>query len=329
MRRTWIIALLLAATTAGAQKAGYHVVKRIEIGGEGGWDYLLADHDAHRLYLSRGTHVMVLDTDRDSVIADIPNTPGVHGVALAHALGKGFTSNGRDSTVSVFDLATLRVTARVNVGARNPDAIFYDSTTERVFTFNGGSANATAIDARSGAVVGMVPLGGKPEAAVSDGRRILVNIEDKAEIVAFDPRTLGVLARWSIAPCEDPTGLALDRESARLFAVCGNRLMMVVDAASGRVVTTVPIGAGSDGAAFDPATHLAFSTNGGDGTVTVVRQDGRDRPDGARGAHHLARPCLTPRVHGDGAVRRGARAARGESPAAPTDAAGVLHGHRA
>ena len=266
----------LVAPPARSQDVSYHVVRRIPLAGEGGWDYLTVDTAAHRLYVSRGTHVAVIDLDRDSVVGDIPNTLGVHGIAFAREVGRGFTSNGRDSTVTIFDLKTLAPVASVKVTGRNPDAIVYDPVSKRVFTFNGGSANATALDARTGAVVGTIDLGGRPEFAVSDGRgRMYVNIEDKSEIVAFDPRTLAVQGRWSLAPCEEPSGLAIDRRGRRLFSVCSNGLMAVVDADRGRVLVSLPIGSGVDGAAFDPATALAFSSNG-EGTLTVVHEQSPD-----------------------------------------------------
>jgi DNA-binding beta-propeller fold protein YncE len=279
------------------------VARRVTIGGEGGWDYLVVDTVAHRLYLSRGSHVQVLDTDRDSIVGDIPNTPGVHGVAIARDLGRGFTSNGRDSTVTVFDLKTLAPLSTVKVTGRNPDAILYEPATRRVFTFNGGSADATALDAATGTVVGTIPLGGKPEFAVAQGDgRVFVNIEDRSEIVAFDARTLAVQARWPLAPCEEPTGLAIDRAHGRIFAGCSNERMAVVDTKSGRVVATPPIGAGVDGTAFDPATQLAFASNG-EGTLTVVHEDAPDRytvvgtVPTQRGARTLALDERTHRVY--------------------------------
>ncbi|MEJ7811428.1 MAG: YncE family protein [Gemmatimonadaceae bacterium] len=266
-----------AAKKAQKQSAQYHVAKQIAAGGEGGWDYLAVDTAAHRVYVSHATHVVVLDADRDSVVGDIPNTPGVHGIALAPALGRGWTSNGRDSSVTVFDLKTLATKSTIKVTGRNPDAILYEPVTRRVFTFNGGSASATAIDAATDSVLGTIPLGGKPEFARADGEgSVFVNIEDTGELVKFDARTLAVRARWPLAPCEEPTGLAFDRAHARLFAVCSNKLMAVVDTRTGRLVKTLPIGEGSDGAAFDPATQLAFSSNG-EGTLTVVHEDAPDR----------------------------------------------------
>jgi DNA-binding beta-propeller fold protein YncE len=289
-----------AALAQGKSGAGYHVLKKIGTGAEGGWDYLVVDTAGNRLFVSRGTHVQVIDLRRDSLIADIPNTSGVHGIALVHKLGKGFTSNGRDSTVTIFDLKTLIEIARVKLPARNPDAIIYDEPSNRVITFNGGSADATAIDPATGAVIGNVALGGKPEAAVSDGTgRVFVNIEDKSELVAFDARRLAVERRWSLAPCEEPTGLALDREHHRLFVGCSNKLMAVVNSQTGKLVTTLPIGGGVDGTAFDAATQLAFSSNG-EGTLTVVHEDSPQKfkvigniPT-QRGARTLA---LDPRTH--------------------------------
>jgi DNA-binding beta-propeller fold protein YncE len=281
----------------------YHVVGRIPLAGEGGWDYLTVDAAARRLYVSRSTHVAVIDLDRDSVVGDIANTAGVHGIALAPDLGRGFTSNGRDSTVTIFDLTSLATLSTVTVTGRNPDAIAYDPASRRVFTFNGGGANATALDARAGTVLGTIALGGKPEFAVSDGRgRMYVNIEDKSEVVSFDTRTLAVQAHWPLAPCEDPTGLAIDRVHRRLFSVCGNRLMAILDADAGRVLATLPIGGGVDGAAFDSTAQLAFSSNG-EGTLTVVREDSPtsfrvvETDSTQRGARTIALDAITHRLY--------------------------------
>lgn len=262
---------------APAQAAPYRVVHRTVTGGDGGWDYLAVEASGQRVFISRGTQVMVVDLRGDSLAGTIPSTPGVHGIALAPELGKGFTSNGRDSSVTVFDLRTLRATGSLKVTGRNPDAILYDPSTRRVFTFNGGSGSATAIDAARGTVAGTVALAGKPEAAVLDGAgHVWVNIEDRSEIEEFDARTLRSLGHWALAGCEEPSGLAIDRAHGRLFSVCSNRTMAVTSMATHRVVATVPIGDGADGAAFDPSTGTVFSSNG-DGTMTVVRQDGPDR----------------------------------------------------
>ena len=256
--------------------SGYHVAKKVVLGGDGGWDYLTADSEGRRVYLSRGTHVMVVDADTGAIVGDIPNTNGVHGIAIAAGLGKGFTSNGRDGTVTIFDLKSLKVIGSAQAG-KNPDAIIFDPTSQRVFAFNGSSKDATAIDARTGAVAGTIPLGGKPEFAVADEKgHVFVNIEDKSEIIQFDSVKLTVENHWPIAPGEEPSGLAMDRKHRRLFSVCSNKLMVVVNADNGKVVTTVPIGSGTDAAGFDPGTGMAFSSNG-EGTLTVVHEDSPDK----------------------------------------------------
>lgn len=264
------LALLLCTTAFTAPN--YHLLKKIAVGGEGGWDYLTVDSAAHRLYISRSTRVIVVDLTKDAVVGEIANTPGVHGVALAPKLHRGFTSNGGDDSVTVFDPATLKEVARVKVGSR-PDAIIFEPASNRVFTFNAGSQDATAIDAATLKVVGAIPLGGKPEFPAVDGKgQLFVNVEDKSEIAACDARALTVKHCWPLAPGEEPTGLALDVQHHRLFSVCGNEKMVVMDAGSGHVVTTLAIGKGADAAAYDPKTGLAFSSNGGDGTLTVVRE---------------------------------------------------------
>jgi YVTN family beta-propeller protein len=268
--------VLSGAKSISGGPSGYHLTKKTVLGGEGGWDYLTVDSKARRVYISHATHVMVVDADTSKVVGDIPNTNGVHGIAIVTDADKGFTSNGRDNAVTVFDLKTLKVLASVPVG-RNPDAIIYDPTSKRVFAFNGASHDTTAIDAETNAVVGTIALGGKPEFAVSDEKgHVYVNIEDKNEIVQFDPIKLAVENHWSIAPGEEPSGLAIDRKHRRLFSVCGNKLMAVVNADNGKVVTTLPIGNGTDAAAFDPETGFAFSSNG-EGTLTVVHEDSPDK----------------------------------------------------
>ena len=256
--------------------AGYHLAKKTVLGGEGGWDYLYCDSAARRVYISRSTHVMVVDADSYAVVGDIPNTPGVHGIAVVPDLNKGFISNGRDNSVTIFDLKTLKETDRVAVG-KNPDAIMYDPASKRVFTFNGASQDTTAIDAITGKVAGTIVLGGKPEFAVTDDKgHVYVNIEDKSEVVQLDPVKLAVNARWSLAPGEEPSGLAIDRKHHRLFSVCSNKLMVVLNADNGHVVTTLPTGSGTDAAAFDPEAGFAFSSNG-EGTLTVVHEDSPDK----------------------------------------------------
>jgi YVTN family beta-propeller protein len=268
--------VLSNVTTKFGGPSGYHVTKRTVLGGEGGWDYLTVDSKARRIYISHATHVVVVDADTNAVVGDILNTNGVHGIAIVPDAGKGFTSNGRDNAVTVFDLKTLKPLANVPVG-RNPDAIIYDPFSKRVFAFNGASHDATAIDVKTNSVVGTIPLGGKPEFAVSDEKGSLyVNIEDKNEIPRLDPIKLTVENHWSIAPGEEPSGLAIDRKHRRLFSVCGNKLMAIVNADNGKVIATLPIGDGTDAAAFDPETGFAFSSNG-EGTLTVVHEDSPDK----------------------------------------------------
>jgi DNA-binding beta-propeller fold protein YncE len=256
--------------------SGYHLLKKIEVGGEGGWDYLFADSDAHRLYVSHATKVVVIDTDKDIVIGEIPNTNGVHGIAVAEDLGRGFISDGRDDAVTIFDLKTLKTLDTVKVG-KNPDAIIYDPASKRVFTFNGRSADATAIDAETGKIAGTIALGGKPEFATSDGKgNVFVNIEDKSEVIELDAQKLTVKAHWPIAPGEEASGMAIDHKNHRLFIVCSNKKMIVMNAESGKVVADLPTGDGTDAAGFDPETKMAFSSNG-EGTLTVIREDSKDK----------------------------------------------------
>jgi DNA-binding beta-propeller fold protein YncE len=267
---------LVFAAGAPVSAQEYKVVKKAALGGDGGWDYLKVDAEARRLYISRATRVVVVDADTLAAIGEIPDTPGVHGIALAKDLGRGFVSNGRDDTVSIFELGTLKALGRVKTGT-NPDAILYDALTHRVFAFNGRSGDVTVIDAKAGTVAGTIPIGGKLEFGVTDGAgRVFVNVEDKNEIVALDARQMKVAAHWPLTACEEPTGLAIDVAHRRLFAACGNQHMAVVDADQGRPVATLPIGEGSDGAGFDAERQLAFSSNG-DGTLTVVHESSPER----------------------------------------------------
>lgn len=263
---------ILLVTCAFAADPGYHVIKTYKLGGEGGWDYLTMDSSSRRLYISRATHVIVIDADSGKPVGDIPDTPGVHGIALAPELGRGFVSNGREGTVTIFDIATLKPITKVKVGD-NPDAILYDPSTKRVFTFNGKSHDSTAIDAAKGTVLSTVKLEGKPEFAVSDGKgEIFVNLEDKSQLDAIDPNKLEVKSRWPLAPCQEPSGLAMDRKNRRLFVGCDNKMMAVVDADSGKVLATPAIGGGVDATAFDEGTGLAFASCG-EGVLTVVREE--------------------------------------------------------
>lgn len=269
-------AVLMATITMALAEQPYHLVSSIAVPGTGGWDYLVADAENRRLYVSHATAVEVIDLDSEKKVGQIPGTNGVHGIAIAKDLGRGFVSAGRDNDVVIFDLKTLAVIGTAKTGI-NPDGILYEPTTQRVFAFNGGSHNATVIDAKEGSVVGTIDVGGKPEFPVTDGKgRVFVNIEDKNEILSIDPKGMTVKARWSIAPAESPSGLAIDTENHRLFAVCDGKKMPVLNYDSGRVVATVNIGDGPDAVAYDAALHTAFSSNG-DGTVTIVDIDAKNK----------------------------------------------------
>ena len=264
----------IAATARAAEPARFHVARRIPLGGEGGWDCAAVDPASHRLFVTHGTKVEVVDLATGKAVGSIPDTPGAHGVAFAP--GRGFTSDGRDSTVTVFDRSTLAVLARIHLPARNPDAIEYDPVARRVFAFNGGSGSATAIDADRDSIVGTAVLDGRPEFAVADGNgRMYVNLEDSSAVLSFDTRTLKPLSRWPLAPGTEPSGLAMDRKHRRLFAGCSNQKLVVLDADNGRVVAVLPIGLQVDGVAFDEARQLVFSSNG-EGTLTVIHEDAPD-----------------------------------------------------
>ncbi len=271
MKKIILFCCLVFSVNAYAADSGYHVFKKLTVGGEGGWDCLTVDGPARRLYISRGTHVMVIDLDTDKLVGDIPNTPGVHGIAVAPEFNRGFTSNGKDNTATIFDLKTLKVLGQVKTGG-NPDIILYDPASKRVFTFNGRSHDATVIDAVTGKVVQTIALGGKPEFADADGKgKVYVNIEDTNEVVELDSMNAREVRRFSLKPCEEPSGLALDAVRGRVFSGCHNKMMTVLNIKTGKVIATVPIGENVDGNAFDAATGLAFSSNG-DGTLTVVRE---------------------------------------------------------
>jgi DNA-binding beta-propeller fold protein YncE len=265
----------LRAQPQSTSPSGYRLVKTIPLPGDGFWDYVGLDSDARRIYVSHGTKVLVLDADSFAVLGEIPDTQGVHGIAVAQEFGRGFTSNGRAGTSTIFDLKTLKTLATVNTG-KNPDAIAYDDVSKRVFTFNGASKDATAFGASDGTVAGTIPLGGKPEFAAVDGKgKVYVNIEDTSELVEIDTKTLKLLHRWPLAPCESPSGLAMDKKNRRLFAGCENKMMAVVNADTGKVIATPAIGQGVDATAYDPGTGFALSSNG-EGTLTVIKQGGPD-----------------------------------------------------
>jgi YVTN family beta-propeller protein len=271
-----VLSLSCTMLAAPAPSGGYSIIKKISIPGTGSWDYLAVDEAARRLYVSHGTQVEVLDIDALTVVGSIPNTAGVHGIAIAPENGRGFTSNGQASTVTIFDLKTLKPIADVPTG-KKPDAIIYDPATSRVFAFNGASNSATAIDAATGKVAGTVDLGGGPEYAAADGKGFVFNnLEDESLLLKINARELKVEQRWPVAPCSSPSSMAMDRANRRLFLGCRSKVMAVVDADSGKVVTTLPIGDHVDATAFDPQTKLIFNSNG-EGTITVIHQDSPDQ----------------------------------------------------
>ncbi|HEY5087420.1 MAG TPA: hypothetical protein VII66_08700 [Gemmatimonadaceae bacterium] len=273
-----ICSALFAVPQLGAQSPGYHVVNTLAVGGDGFWDYLTADGQSGRLYVSRGTHVNVIDMASGKVVGDIANTAGVHGIAIASEFNRGFTSDGGDTTATIFDLKTLQTIAKVPVTGAGPDAILYDPFSKRAFTMNHRGGSATAIDAASGKVVGTADIGGILETGQSDNAgMVYVNVESKSEIAAFDARTMQVKAHWPLTGCQGPSGLAIDRKHGRLFASCGeSHTMDVMDYHTGRIVATLPICQGTDAAGFDPGLDLAFASCG-DGSITVVHEDSPDK----------------------------------------------------
>jgi len=260
---------LLAAAAFSAE--GYKILNKIKVGGTGGWDYLSVDPVTQRLFASHGGIVEVVDLKVGKPVGQISQLHGVHGIAVAGDVGKGFISNGQSNSVTIFDLKTLEKTGEPATG-QNPDAICYEPKTQRIFTMNGRSNDSTAINAKNNEIVGSFPIGEKPENCAVDGAgKLYVNIENSSEVVEIDAAKPGVTRRASLAPCEGPSGLAIDVKNKRLFSVCGNKMMAVTDIATMKVIATPAIGPGTDGAGFDPGSGNAFSSNGGDGTMTVVK----------------------------------------------------------
>jgi DNA-binding beta-propeller fold protein YncE len=274
------ISLLISScgTPALAAEGPYHFIKEIPVPGKAQWDYLRIDPESHRLYLSHGNKVDVIDVDKGAVIGTIEDTPGVHGIALAPKLGKAFTSNGQENKASIVDSKTLKTLSKVTTGA-NPDSILYEPGQNEVYTFNGKGRSATVFDPESGKVIATIDLGGKPESAAADSQagRIYVNLEDKSTVGVIDIKTHKVLNQWPIAPGESASGMAIDLDHHRLFMGCDNKKMVMMDCTTGKVVTTVPIGAGVDANAFDPGTQLAFSSNGEDGNTTIAKEISPDK----------------------------------------------------
>ena len=282
MKKSLILCTCVLITIAAAfATAGYHLLRTIPVGGTGGWDYLTVDEPGQRLFVSHETHVEVIDLAANSVIGQIPDTPGVHGIALAPEEGRGFVSNGQVSTVTIFNLKTLAAIAQVPSG-KKPDAIVYDPSTHRVFAMNGGSDSSTVIDAASGKVVGTIALGGGPEFAAADGSgNVFVNLEDRSEALRIDAHELKVRNRWPLAPCERPSSMAMDRANHRLFIGCRSKVMAVVNSDTGSVIVTLPIDDHVDASAFDPATGLIFNSTG-EGTIDVFHQDSPDKYSAAQ-----------------------------------------------
>jgi YVTN family beta-propeller protein len=266
--------ILLGASSSS--NGSYSVIKKIPIPGQGSWDYLTIDEAARRLYVSHGTQVEVLDVDSGAIVGKIENTLGVHGIAIAADVGRGFVSDGQSSTVTIFDLKTLKTIAEVPAG-KKPDAIIYDPATSRVFAFNGGSNSATVIEAKDGKVAGTIDLGGGPEFAAADANGFVYdNLEDESLVLKINSRTLKVEQRWPTAPCASPSSMAMDRANRRLFLGCRSKVMAVMNADTGQVITTLPIGDHVDATAFDVETRLIFDSNG-EGTVTVIREESPDK----------------------------------------------------
>jgi DNA-binding beta-propeller fold protein YncE len=259
-----------------ASHSKYNLIKKIPIPGKGSWDYLTVDDAARRLYVSHGSQVEVLDVDSGEIVGKIENTPGVHGIATAAELNRGFVSNGQSSTVTIFDLRTLKAIGEVATG-KKPDAIIYDAATSRVFAFNGGSDSSTVIEAADGKVAGTISLGGGPEFAAADGNGYIYdNLEDQSRVLKINSRTLKVEQRWPTAPCSSPSSMAMDLSNRRLFVGCRNKLMAVMSADTGQVITTLPIGDHVDATAFDRDSGLIFNSNG-EGTVTLIHEDTPDK----------------------------------------------------
>ena len=264
-------------TKAQTKSSTYKIVNKIHLEGNESWDYLTVDDASDRLFVSHGNIVQVVDLKSNNIIATIKDLHGVHGIALANDLNKGFITNGKDSSLTVFNLKTYDVITKISVTGKNPDALLYDEFTHRVFVYNGRTSNATVIDANTNKIIGTIKLEGKPEESVSDGKgKIYVNVEDKSMLCVIDANTLKVLNTWSVKPGDEPSGLAINNENHILFAVCGNKLMVITDALTGKVITTLPIGDHVDGVTFDNTLKCAYSSNG-DGSVTVIKEESRSK----------------------------------------------------
>jgi len=272
MKKT-ILLFLIIAFISNSYSQTYKVSQKINVSGDEGWDYLAVDQVNQHLFVSHGSIVNVIDLKSNKTITTIPDTKGVHGIAIANDLNKAFISNGKDNSVTIVNLKTFKLIDKVAIEGQKPDAILYDQFSKKVLTYNAKSNDATVIDANTNKIIKTIPLGGKPEFSVTDTKGLIyVNIEDKNEIKTIDANKLEVTASWSIAPGDEPSGLAIDLETNRLFSVCSNNLMVIVNLSNGKIIKTLPIGEGCDGVVFDPEKKLIFSSNG-EGTITVVKEE--------------------------------------------------------
>ena len=325
-KTAWLLRCMavLLCGTAQARDA-YKFLREIAIGGQGGWDILTIDNTSRCLYLSHATKVVVVDLTKNQVIAEIPDTPGVHEFLPVHEFLRGFSSNGQESKAGVYDLTDLKLASKLDTGA-SPDAMVYEPRRAEVYIFNHKGNSATVIDAKLGTVTATIPLDGSPEFAAADGlaQRVYCNLEDKNEVAVIDTTKHQVIARWPLAAGEGPSGIAFDLAHHRLFAGCRNRMMVMLDTETGKVVTTVPIGAGVDGCAFDDLTQLAFASCG-DGTTTITKEEAPDKLTvlqtlkTERGARTLALDPQTHRIYLPTAqFQPPPSPLPGESPARPT-----------
>src|SRR5664279_2982308 len=284
--RNIAIILTIAATTLTAQSSSYRITHTYTLGGDGGWDYIVPDPPNHRLFIARQNRVMVVDEDNGTLLGEVTGIQGAHGTALAPATGHGFATSGTDQSVVMFDLKTFKALGRIPA-AEDADAIIFDGASNRVFTLNGDAHSSTVIDPREGTLITNIALGGKPEygASAGDGK-VYANLTDTSEVVEIDAKSATVARRWSTAPCKQPVAMAIDAAHHRLFSGCRSGVMAISDYQAGKVVATVPIGAGVDGAGFDAASGDAFASNA-DGTLTVIHQDSPNQ-------YHVTQNVQTP-----------------------------------
>jgi DNA-binding beta-propeller fold protein YncE len=275
MLRPAVLVFLLITTFS--VRAEYHIVSTIPVGGDGGWDYLEPDPVARRLYVTHKDHVVVIDMDSFKIVGDIPDSPGMGGVAIARDLNRGFTANGAEDKVGVFELDTLKPIGKWNATGKRPNQIAYEPTTQRVFSFNSTGRNVTVFDARTGKVLATLEVDGRTEFYAMDGKGMIYDsLEDKATVIAIDAKTMKVVATYPLAPNEEPAGTTMDAQTHRLFIACHSKSFLVLNADTGKILASFPIGAGNDAAKFDPGLKFAFASNG-DGTLSVVREDGNDK----------------------------------------------------